>query len=169
MLLLLLGGGLGIPLFSAEPGLPVVPDASTNVFHPVKPAPDDGHIAWTTAAMLELHQFLTQPFDSALSAKFFDRYLETYDPQHLLFLQSDLAEFSHYRTNLHHLILGPSTANLHRPGTDFQPDTTVADDIFNRFMERLGQRVAYVNDLLQHEKFNFDADERIVINRKDLP
>jgi len=178
MLLLLLGWGLGFPLFSAEPATtpaaaapasPATHDSATNVFHPVKPATDDGRIAWTTAAMLELHQYLTQPFDAALSAKFFDRYLETYDPQHLHFLRSDLAEFDHYRTNLHHLILGPNTANLHRPGTDFQPDTAPADEIFNRFMERLEQRVAYVNDLLQREKFTFDADERIVINRKDLP
>ena len=176
-LLLVMSGGLGFSLFAAEPAVapPAAPalarshESATNVFHPVKPAADDGRIAWTTAAMLQLHQYLTQPFNATLSAKFFDRYLETYDPQHLHFLQSDLVDFEHYRTNLHHLILGPNTANLHRPGTDFQPDTTPADEVFNRFMDRLTQRVAYVNDLLQHEKFTFDADERIVINRKDLP
>ena len=175
MLLLWLGGSAGWPVFSADgpAPAPVAPqiiwqghDSTTNVFHPVHPAADDGRIAWTTAAMLELHQYLTQPFDSALSAKFFDRYLETYDFQHLYFLQSDLAEFDHYRTNLHRLTLG---TNLRHPTPDFRPDTRPADEIFNRFMERLEQRVTYVNDLLQHEKFTFDADERIVINRKDQP
>ena len=52
----------------------------------------------TTARFLERSQFLRQRFDSALSSKFFDRYLETYDPQHLHFLLSTLAEFDHYRT-----------------------------------------------------------------------
>ncbi len=31
------------------------------------------------------------------------------------------------------------------------------------------QQVAYVDYLLDHEKFTFDTDERVTINRKDLP
>jgi len=166
MLLLSVSCGAVLSLFSAEPVAPALDssqapvtnhDASTNVFHPVKPGPDDGIIAWTTAKMLVQSQFLQQPFNAAVSSKLFDRYLETYDPQHLHFLRSDLAEFDHYRTNLHRL-----TLNSH-------PDTTPADEIFNRFMERLAQRVAYVDELLQHENFTFENDERVVINRKDEP
>ena len=95
----------------------------------------------------------------AVSSQFLDRYLEMLDPQHIHFTQADLAEFEPYRTNLNHLTL-PSR----RPG-----DTTPACEIFNRFVERLEQRTAYADDLLKHEKFTFDTDERITINRKGLP
>ena len=36
-------------------------------------------------------------------------------------------------------------------------------------MERLEQRTAYVNALLKNEKFTFDTDERITLNRKEMP
>ena len=134
------------------------PENSTNIFHPLKPGPDDGKIAYTTAWMLEHSQFLRRTFNSNVSSKFFDKYLETYDPQHLHFLQSDVAAFEHYRTNLSRLTLNPR-----------HPDTSPACEIFNRFMERLQQKVAFVDELLDHENFTFDTDERVVINRKDLP
>ena len=109
--------------------------------------------------MLTNYHYLKKPFDEAVSSQFLDRYLETLDPQHIHFTQADLAEFEPYRTNLNHLTI-PSR----RPA-----DTTPACEIFNRFMERLEQRTAYADDLLKHEKFTFDTDERITINRKGLP
>ena len=76
------------------------------------------------------------------------------------FTQSDLAEFEAYRTNLNHLTL---------PERGTPPDTKPACQIFNRFVERLQQRVAYADDLLHKESFSFDTDDRVVLNRKDLP
>src|SRR5262249_10141976 len=103
--------------------------------------------------------YLRPRFDDTVSSKFLDRYLETLDPQHLHFLQSDLAGFEAYRTNLDHLTLPDRGAG----------DTKPACEVFNRFMERLRQRVEYVDQLLRTEKFAFDSDERIVLNRRDLP
>jgi carboxyl-terminal processing protease len=134
---------------------------STNVFHPVTPGPIDGPIALVTARMLERFQYLRQPFNDAVSSKFLDRYIETFDPQHLHFLQSDLAQFEGYRTNLNHLTL-PDRRGV-------APDTRPACEIFNRFVERLEQRVAYADELLKDAPFSFDTDERVVYNRKDLP
>ncbi len=130
-------------------------DSSNLVFHPIRSGGGDGQIGHATAWLLEKIHYLHKPFDASISTHFFDRYLEMLDPQHLHFLQSDLAEFDHYRTNLDRLTLHDNT----------QP----AYDIYNRFVERLQQRVAYVQDLLQHQQFTFDADERILINRKDQP
>jgi carboxyl-terminal processing protease len=113
-----------------------------------------------TAKMLEHYQYLRQPFNDAVSSKFLDRYIEIFDPQHVHFLQSDLAQFEKYRTNLNHLTM---------PERGTAPDTRPACEIFNRFVERLQQRVAYADELLKNEKFTFDADERVVFNRKDLP
>ena len=99
------------------------------------------------------------PFDASVSSKFLDRYLETLDPQHLHFTQGDLAAFEPLRTNLNHLTINPQR----------MADTTPACDIFNRFLERLQQQGVYADDLLQHEKFEFNTDEKVVLNRHDLP
>jgi len=151
------------PLLSADATATLTSPAagkSTNVFHPVSPGPIDGPIANVTARMLERFQYLRQPFNDAVSSKFLDRYIEMFDPQHLHFLQSDLAQFEVYRTNLDHLTL---------PDRGTPPDTRPACEIFNRFVERLQQRVAYADELLHSEPFTFDTDERVVLNRKDLP
>ena len=167
VLLVVLSCNLAWRLFAAESTQPASSPTTdqagnseiwTNAFAPLKPGPEDGQIAFTTAEMLQHSQFLRRSFDEKVSSKFFDRYLETYDPDHLHFLQADIADFEHYRTNLHRLTLRRK-----------RPDTSPACEIFNRFMERLEQQVACVDELLDHERFTFDTDERVVINRKDLP
>jgi carboxyl-terminal processing protease len=130
---------------------------STSIPH-ITPGPVDGHIAYLTAQMLEQLHYTRQPFDHAVSSKFFDRYFEALDPQHLHFTQADIAEFEHYRT-----ALGDLTVNRRHP------DTRPACEIFNRYMERLQQRVDFAINLLQKEKFTFDGKDRIAINRHEMP
>jgi carboxyl-terminal processing protease len=132
---------------------------STNALHTIAPGPTDGQIASMTARLLERYHYLRPHLDAKVSSKFLDRYLETLDPQHLHFLQSDLAEFEVYRTNLDRLTL-PDRGSA---------DTRPACEIFNRFIQRLQERVDYADQLLHNETFNFDTDERILLNRKDLP
>lgn len=139
-----------------------LPAASrTNSFKQKKPGPLDGQIAQITARLLEKYHYLRTPFDGALSSKFLDRYLEALDPQHLHFLQSDLADFEPWRTNLDRMI------TPERRGAS--PDVRPATIIFNRYVERLQQRVDYADELLKNEKFTFDKDEKVTVLRKDLP
>ncbi len=147
------------PSTSAEPAS-LAEGGFTNVFHPIKPGPVDGQIATVTARLLERYHYLRPQFDGSVSSRFLDRYLETLDPQHLHFLQSDLADFQVYRTNLDRLTV---------PEHSLAGDTRPACVIFNRFVRRLEERVAYVDELLRTEKFSFDTDERVVLNRKDSP
>lgn len=166
-ILLLTGLGQAAWLFlAAQTAVPPVPADVVVVAkpnpapaQPPAPGPDDGKIAYVTARLLEQNHYLQHPLDDAFSEKFFDRYLDAFDPQHMHFLESDLAEFEVYRTTLDDLTLSPRGL----------ADTTPAYKIFARFLERLDQRVAYVNTLLKSESFTFDADERILINRKDAP
>ncbi len=148
-----------IQITNPPPPVAEVNGRTNNVFHPLAPNSMDGQIAFFTAAMLQRYHFLQMRLGSELSPKFFDRYVETLDPQHLYFLQSDLAEFDLYRTNLSRMIFPARGASDVRP----------AYDIFNRFVQRLEQRVAYNEEVLRREKFTFDGDERVVVNRKDLP
>lgn len=123
----------------------------------VAPGLGDGEIAYVTARLLEQNHFIQHSFDDSISEKFFERYLETLDPQKLHFTQEDLNEFASYRTNLDNLTLGRRRA----------ADTTPGYRIFNRFRERLEQRVNYAQELLKTEKFVFDTNERVLINRRD--
>src|SRR5271154_2214428 len=133
------------------------------VFHPVSPGPTDGRVAFVTAAMLEQMHYTRMKFDETVSSNFFDRYFEslenTVGAQHAIFLQPDIEEFEHYRDSLGRL-------TLRRQGT---ADTKPACEIFNRFIERLQQREAYIEDVLKNERFDFNTDERVLLNRHDTP
>src|SRR6267143_4180232 len=141
-----------------QPRAPAAGSASATATSTLVPGPNDGRIAYVAARMLEGNHFLRHKLDDEFSEKFFDRYIETFDPQHIHFTEADLAEFDSYRTNLDDLTV---------PRRGQEADITPAYKIFARFFERLEQRVAYAESLLKNEKFQFDDDERILINRKD--
>src|SRR5262245_28040692 len=161
-LLLASGASLLLPSVGAAATEPASTRAATttnnNSFR-VKPGPDDGRIAYLTAFLLEKIHFSRHSFDADISSKFLDEYTESLDPQRLYFLQSDLAQFEKYRTNL-------ETLTITRAGV---ADVTPAFEIFSRFVERLQQRVAYVDELLKNEKFEFNTDERVTVDRRDSP
>src|SRR6266850_6494188 len=167
-LLLVLGCSLVLPVFAdVQTTSPATGDsltATTNSdksmapYH-VTPGPADGKIAFVTATLLQQTHFSKQPFDATVSSKFLDHYLEALDPQHLHFLQSDLAEFERYRTKLWEMTVSQRRAAYTRP----------ACEIFDRFIQRFQQRVAYVDELLKNEKFTFDTDEKISLSRKEQP
>lgn len=131
--------------------------ATDTARHVVEPGPNDGKIAYVTAVMLWQNHYSHHPLDNEYSEAFFDRYLDSLDPQHLHFTQADLAEFDYYREKLDDL-------TNKRTG-----DATPAFDIFNRFYQRLQQRVAYAEELLQAGQFEFTDEERMQVNRKDAP
>ena len=150
--LTVLGISLALPFLSF--GKPTPPPQ-------LQPGPNDGNIAYITARLLEEFHYTQHPFDTDMSEKFYDGYLDYYDPQHLYFLQSDVSEFAHYRTNLDRLTLGS--------GAHGQADVRPAYNIFNRFMERLQQRADYATDLLDQGKFNFNTEEQVPIDHKGEP
>src|SRR5258708_2760872 len=167
--LFVLSGGLVLPSYSQEsttaPPADKPSDAesvekSAPPIHALSPGPMDGQIALVTAKLLESRHYSHLPFDESMSSKLLDHYLEALDPQHIHFLQSDLSDFASYRTNLSHL-----TVPAHR---DVPPNASPGCEVFNRFLDRLAQRVAYAHELLKTEQFAFDTDERININRHEL-
>jgi carboxyl-terminal processing protease len=125
----------------------------------LQPGPDDPRIAWVTAQLLETYHYRQAPLDSELSAKFFDGYIDSLDPRHEIFLQTDLAKFAAFRTNLDKITLGGRAV----------ADLTPAFMIFQRYLERFQQHAAYVDELLKQDKFKFNADERIQLDRRHEP
>ena len=129
----------------------------TNIL--LTPGPNDARIAYVTARLLEEFHYSQQLLDTEISEKFFDGYLETLDPRHENFLQSDIAEFTHYRTNLDTFTIGTNgTANL-----------TPAYEIYRRYLERIQQHADCVNELLKEDRFKFNTDEHILLDRRHAP
>ncbi len=130
----------------------------TNAFKwmPLVPGKDDSRIARVTAAFLERGHYLQQPIDATISSNFYTRYVDSLDPMHIMFLQSDLAEFDKWR-----LTLGDMALKI--------GDTSPATIIYNRFMQRLRDQVKYVTNAIATEKFEFTTDERYTPNRRELP
>lgn len=138
-----------------ETELPLVSSRHTNTVK-LAPGPDDAQIARLAARIMERSHYSQQPLDETVSSKFFDRYFDALDPAHLLFLQSDVAEFERLRTKL-----GDLTVKL--------GDTSPAEMIFNRFMERYDQHILFMTSQVATAKFEFTGDDRYVLNRKELP
>ncbi|HEX5397823.1 MAG TPA: carboxy terminal-processing peptidase [Verrucomicrobiae bacterium] len=152
---------LGFCLFNA-PGWAASVASATNASSTIIPlpsGPDDAMIAYWTARILEQQQYSRQTFDADVSKRFFDGYLKTLDPRHEYFLQSDIDQFEHYRTNL----------DIFTLGTPPQADLKPAFQIFNRFLERLAQRTTYVDKLLHDDHFTFNSNERILDDRREAP
>jgi len=123
------------------------------------PGPNDARIAYRTARLLEDNHYSQQLLDTAMSEKFFDGYLEMLDPRRENFLQSDIDGFAPYRTNL----------NTFTVGGRGRSDLTPAYEIFGRFLERITQHTDYVNKVLKQDRFQFNSDERILLDRRHAP
>jgi carboxyl-terminal processing protease len=150
---------LKIPLLVTFLVLPFLLSAKTTTPASLEPGPNDPNIAYITARLLGLYHYTQSPFDTEISEKFYDEYLDAFDPQHMYFLQSDIDEFSHYRTNLDVLTLGSHE----------EADVRPAFKIFTCFLERLKERQAYADQLLAHDDFKFTSNEEVPIDRKGAP
>ncbi len=132
---------------------------NTNAPPRLAPGPNDSRIAYVTARLLEEYHYSQHPLDQAVSEKFFDGYLDSLDPQHLYFLKTDIAEFAPYRTNL-------NTLTINNRGV---ADLTPAYRIFERFLDRLKQRVAYGDKELKRDRFSLNTHERVLQDRRKAP
>src|SRR6516162_4700441 len=133
---------LSVSAFSLRPG------------EPLDEAATDAEITRLTSKILEKSQFAHHPLDDELASRFLDRYLDTLDSQHIMFLQGDVDEFARFK---------PTLALATRRDGDSSP----ARVIFQRYLERLDQRAAYVAELLRTEHFDFTGNERYNFDRKN--
>jgi len=137
----------------------VSPALMTQTNISLAPGPNDARIAYVTARLLEEFHYSQELLDTEISEKFFDGYLEILDPRRENFLQSDIAEFTHYRTNLDTFTIG----------TNGTADLTPAYEIYRRYLERIQQHADCVNELLQEDRFKFNTDEHILLDRRHAP
>ncbi|MEO8351148.1 MAG: carboxy terminal-processing peptidase [Chthoniobacteraceae bacterium] len=138
-------------------GVALITSASVSALRPelqLDAPTTEGKVTQLTAQLLEEAQFAHQPLDDDLAAKFLDRYLDTVDPSRELFLQSDIAEFQAFL---------PKLAEATRRAGDTKP----AHVIFDRFLERIEERAAFVAKTLAEGKFDFTGHDQFSFDRED--
>jgi carboxyl-terminal processing protease len=116
----------------------------------------EANITLLTARVLASSQFSHHPLDNELASRFLDRYLDALDGGHFLFLQSDIQEFAPYRTTLARI--------TRRTG-----NSSAAQIIFDRYLERLEQRTAFITNALQTRKFTFTGHDTYSLDREKAP
>ena len=110
-------------------------------------------ITLLSANILENAHYRQKRIDEAMSKTAFDNYLNQLDALHIIFLQSDVDEFrAMYETRLGKLV------NEGNPTPGFV--------MFDRYRERLTQRLDAVEEMLQGE-FDFTTDEWFETDRSE--
>jgi carboxyl-terminal processing protease len=99
-------------------------------------------------------EHLTQhPLDDEISKRWMKMYFKSLDPWKLYFLQSDLDEFARYETQLDDMAQNK--------------DIQVAYAIFKRYLQRVDERVATVDELLK-DPIDFTANEEYNVDVENL-
>jgi carboxyl-terminal processing protease len=118
----------------------------------LKPLPQEANAAYLSAEVLARYHYKGVPVDAVLSAKIFDRYLKSLDPEKLFFLQTDIDRLSAYRTTLGDAIL---KENLNAPFA-----------MFNLYERRAAERFEYARTLLK-KGFDFRKNESYQYDREN--
>jgi carboxyl-terminal processing protease len=107
---------------------------------------------------LKNRHYLKVRLDDQMSPKILKRFLEQLDPGHSYFYDNDIKEFEvKYLFTLDDAL---KKGNL-------EP----AFEIFNRYQQRIIERLTYMIDHLEHglEGMNFEIEETLQVDREDLP
>ena len=105
------------------------------------------------AGMLQNSHYARIPFDEKLSARIMQDYLNDLDPAHVYFSRKDIDEFEkRYGRRLHEFLIR---------GRCMEPAT----EIYERYTERVRERIGYANKLLEVKKFTFDRDDHVMRTR----
>jgi carboxyl-terminal processing protease len=95
-----------------------------------------------------------QQIDDSFSEKVYNDFLERLDPSKRYFLQSDIDEFSKYKTKIDDQIKNE--------------DLSFYFLVYNRFLERIEESKGYYKDILA-QKFEYDKNETLDINYENKP
>ncbi len=117
------------------------------------PKPADGNITKIITRLIQ-HEHLTRhPLDNEISHRWMSNYLKMLDPRKVFFSQQDIDSFNLYRDQLDDMAI--------------KGDTSFAYQVFNKFLERIDDRVKLV-DALVAENHDFTIDEDFVTDPEQI-
>lgn len=121
--------------------------------------PDALHpeIATIVSNFMAVYHYQGANLDDKLSKRLFDLYIDHLDYSRMFFLASDIQEFKRYEHSFDDE-LRQNPAKL-----------TSAFNIYNRFRQRVEERVVVIQDLLEKNEFDFTAKEAFFFDRHEEP
>ena len=119
----------------------------------VEPLPYYGRIAQRLGNTLPKCHVLQQKLDDEISRRAWTNLVTFYDYDHSVFLKGDLARFAAHETRLDDEILSG--------------DVSFGYDLNALYVERLGERMRFVTNLLASVDWDFSSNEVYRIRRKD--
>ncbi len=120
----------------------------------LKPSMDQRYATNLATRFLTNWHYKDTRLDDELSQQIFDQYIKLLDPNRSYFLASDIDAFARYKDSL-------DDALRH---SDLQP----AYDIFNIYLERVRERVAFSRNAA-HQPMDFTIDEYYEYDRSEAP
>jgi len=120
----------------------------------LKPSMDQRYATNLATRFLTNWHYKDTRLDDDFSSVILDEYIDLLDPNKNYFLASDIADFDRYRNSL-------DDALRHS-------DLTPAYDIFNVYIDRVRERVAYAREALQ-KPMDFTIDEYYEFDRENAP
>jgi carboxyl-terminal processing protease len=115
------------------------------------PTPDDQYVTKTVTFLLGREHLSKHKLDDEISQRTLKTFLRQLDPMKLYFTQGDIDEFSAKEFQLDDMAL--------------KGDVSMAYTIFNRYLERMEERLKLVDELLKM-KHDFTVDEEMVTDSK---
>ncbi len=111
------------------------------------PTATDRDVTRIVTRLMRSSHLSRHPMDDEISRRGFKLFIDGLDPMKVYFYQSDIDAFKEYEDKLDDMLS--------------QYNTRFAQMVFTRFLERVDERVAMVDDLLKQE-FDFTIDEEMV-------
>ena len=122
----------------------------------VEPRNYYGKIAKRLGDSLPKYHVLQQPMDDEISRRAWTNIVTFYDFDHSVFLKSDLDRLAAHELTIDNEIESG--------------DVSFGYDIYNLYVQRLGERIGFVTNLLAATKsWEFSTNETYRIRRKDAP
>jgi len=116
------------------------------------PQASDRQITIIVTSLMRREHISKKPLDDTISARGLKEFIKTLDPAKVYFTQQDVDEFSKSKNNIDDMLK--------------RGDITLAHDIFKRFLQRVDERIAMVDQLLQMPQNH--ADDEDLITDRDL-
>ena len=121
----------------------------------LKPRSYDGNIAKILATKLPRNHVSQRKLDDEMSRRAWTNLVTFYDFDHSVFLQEDLDRLALRETHLDDELLAG--------------DVSFGYEVYNLYVSRLRERVAFATNLVQSVTFDFTTNETFRIRRKDAP
>ncbi|MGY8790892.1 MAG: hypothetical protein ACKVKR_11570, partial [Pseudomonadales bacterium] len=125
------------------------------IYQELNPAPDYTKTTQNIILQMTRNHFSEIVFDDDFSNTLLDNYIRTLDRSRIYFTQSDIDEFEQYRATLDNLLL--------------EGDISFGYLLFNRYRERLMDRLVYSLKRIEEDStdFDFTIDEYVITDRSE--